>query len=97
MPLPPSHPKVQKRMPAPFQRPVIDLDAARVKRDWRMIPVSHVKPDDIVADFGLVEGVDVWLDCDTYEQTVTLHHADGRRRTYAGVTQQVYAFTPVEA
>ncbi len=47
--------------PKPFVRPSIDLGSPTIERVWQNVPVTHVSPGDMVADFGRVKEVEIGL------------------------------------
>jgi hypothetical protein len=63
-----SHPNVRRKMPAPFTRPLIDLDGgSRVKREWKDLSVTKIEKGDTVAGFGLVAGKAEFIDVNNME------------------------------
>lgn len=40
-----------------FSRPSVDLSVPEVKREWQVLPATHIEPGDTVPDFGIVESV----------------------------------------
>lgn len=56
------HPEVRKKLPAPFARPMIDLDGGtHRKRSWKDTPVIDIKAGDVVADIGRVASVQEFI------------------------------------
>ncbi len=92
----PSHPQVRRKMPDPFQRPVIDLDGGRaVKRSWRTVLACDLKAGDTVPGIGLITSVveSVVKTGERYEWPVTVEGGVGIRRVFKG-SDQVLAFVP---
>ncbi len=97
-------PRVQRAMPKPFARPAINLgpgDALEGKRDWRMIPVTHVRAGDIVADVGLITDVGFTWSMETGSFVVLTGHAADYRSSATTktcpITESVWAFAPNRA
>lgn len=88
-----SHPKVQRALPAPFQRPSINAGGTVVKRKWQPTKVMDVVADDVVAEFGMVRHVEQWVIRDPHEYYVELTNVHGRTRRF-GVHDSVFAFHP---
>lgn len=96
-------PQIRRAMPAPFNRPRIDLDGGRrIKRSWKDTQVGKVKKGDTVADVGLIEAVIETIELPglgTEEPLidmpwrVQLHNVQGDFWNFSG-HQRVYAFTP---
>lgn len=86
-------------MPAPFTRPLIDLDGGRrVKRTWQDISVLKVKEGDTVAGFGTVDAVSEFIQVADHTNDATiwrvrLHNVVGEHQDFRG-EQRVFAFTP---
>lgn len=79
------HPKIQKKIPAPYSRPSISVgEAKRAKRGWKQTPVTELVKDDIVADFGRVETVEEFVVRDPYAWNVKLTNAFGATKTFPG-------------
>ncbi len=52
-------PQVRKKLPAPFARPVIDLDGGRHrKRSWKDTSVLDLRKGDVVSGYGKVDVVE---------------------------------------
>ncbi len=51
-------PQTRRKIPAPFQRPVIEVGGDRVRRTWKDTPVVSLKPGDVVAEVGQVASVE---------------------------------------
>lgn len=100
---PPSHPRVQRKLPSPFTRHRIDLDGGRqVKRAWQHISVLEVKKGDTVAGFGTVEVVAEFVrntdengkadQSGPVNWRIRLYNVMGDYRDYPG-HERVFAFT----
>ncbi len=50
--------RIQKAMPAPFQRPRISLGGADVKRHWRNVLACTLAPGDTIPGIGVLYQVD---------------------------------------
>jgi hypothetical protein len=78
------HPKIQKKMPAPYSRPSISIGAAEVKRGWKQTHVTDLAEGDVVAAFGRIASVREWINRDPYEWNVVLTNVVGVTATYSG-------------
>lgn len=61
-------------IPKPFQRPGVALSDG-VKKEWRDVPPSTLKPGDLVTDYGLVESVEAPASA---EDLPVIHFASGK-------------------
>lgn len=95
-------PQVRRKLPAPFSRPRIDLDAGtRVKRSWKDTPVTEIQAGDVVADIGRVESVVETIELPGANENTPLTDLPWRVRVYNVMGdywdfsghQRVYAFT----
>lgn len=86
-------PRIQKRLPAPFQRPSISVGGTTVKRSWKLTPVTDISPGDMVANFGKVDRKQQWFQRDPYEWSVNLINVVGDEKRFGG-HETVFAFTP---
>lgn len=86
-----SHPKVQRALPAPFERPSINAGGAFVKRKWQPTKVMDLAEGDTVAEFGVISSVAQYKDHDPARYLVKLTNILGRTETY-GIHDSVYAF-----
>lgn len=94
--LPTHHPRVQRKLPAPFQRPSIAISApGTVKRAWRTVLVTDLAAGDTIPEVGVLDTVDqhVAVDGTAVRWSVTVTSTAGITRTYPGETQ-VLAFVP---
>jgi hypothetical protein len=93
------HPEVRKKMPAPFNRPRVDLDGGRrVKRSWQDMSVLKVKQGDTVAGFGTVEAISEFIQIADHSNNasiwqVRLYNVLGDFKDYRG-EHRVFAFAP---
>lgn len=88
-----AHPKVQKTLPAPFQRPSINAGGTPVKRSWQQTKVADLTEGDIVADFGLVEQVQLFVSRDPHEYYVDVTNVLAVTKRF-GIHETVLAFHP---
>jgi hypothetical protein len=86
------HQRIQRAIPAPFQRPSISAGGDGKKRNWQQTMVADLVAGDIVADFGKIESVRLDFRVDPYEWRVTIINPDGVERTY-NIHDSVLAFT----
>lgn len=91
----PKHPRVQRKLPAPFQRPSIAVGGghAAIIREWRHVLACEIKQGDIVPGIGCVDTVEETVSASGGEWTVTLIGGADNRRVYPGF-EQVFAFVP---
>ncbi len=89
MPNLPAHPRVQRKMPSPFQRPSIAVGEPDVRREWRDIPAAELAVGDTVPGVGIIRTV---THQDRSPFTVTVNGGDGNHRAFAH-TDRVFAFT----
>lgn len=79
-----------RKQPAPFKRPSITLSEAG-SRSWRHVPAETLRPDDVVANLGLVAGVYLETYADV-RQILVVNRFEDRKRFQIGET--VFAFVP---
>ncbi len=90
-------PKVRKKLPDAFARPRIDLDAGRIKREWKRIPVCNIVEGDIVPEVGRVEEIVSAFSADGDEPyVITLCGAGGIAKRFPG-TAEILVFAPENA
>lgn len=97
-----SQPRVQRKMPAPFQRPSISIGTPReARREWRSVLACDIKVGDIVPGLGRIYDVHERVDRfrlavpGSPEQVrwfVVLSGGVSNVRTYQG-NETVWAFT----
>lgn len=90
-------PSVRKKLPAPYQRPVIDLDGGtHRKRSWKDTSVLALKPGDVVSGYGKVadafEEFSMSPSGDKALWRVTVTNVLGEKHLFGG-HDRVYAFT----
>lgn len=44
------------QLPRPYSRPSINLSVPDEKREWKLVAVSSLTPNDIVVNYGMVTG-----------------------------------------
>ncbi len=86
------HPKVQRKLPAPFQRPSINAGGAPVKRVWQQVKVLDLTEGDTVAGFGVIAEIS---EIRTFDRAyyVVLTNVAGESWRYT-VADVVFAFHP---
>ena len=96
----PDIPRIQRKIPAPFQRPAISLDGAGhqdTRRDWRTVIAADLHTGDTVPGIGQLVRIERNFDADSDTPwTITVEGLHGTRCTYAGNTT-VFAFTASQA
>ncbi len=89
------HPKVQKTLPAPYQRPSIDAGGTPVKRSWKQTKVADLIEGDVVAEAGKIKLVELMVTHDPHEYWVDVTNVVGVTKRY-GIHETVLAFHPDE-
>jgi len=85
----PTHPRVQRKMPAPFTRPSLTVGDTPVKRAWRDIPAEELSIGDTVPGIGTIDEVHR---AQQAPFTVTVRGGDDNFRAF-NHTDRVFAFT----
>jgi hypothetical protein len=85
----PTHPRVQRKMPAPFTRPSLTVGDTPVKRDWRDIPAEDLSIGDTVPGIGTITMVHRQ---DRAPFTVSVEGGNANHRVFRH-TDRVFAFT----
>ncbi len=89
-----STPRVQRSIPAPFERPSIDAGGTK-KRVWQQTKVADLVHDDVVAEFGRISAIQQYVIQDPREYRVKITNVLGAHRDY-GIYDSVFAFHPDE-
>ncbi len=92
----PRAPQIRQKKPASFERPRIDLDGGRVKRDWKRILACDIQTGDTVPGVGLIVDVNHFFSADADSPfTVHLQGAGSVMKALPG-NHEVLVFAPVE-
>ncbi len=86
------HPRVNRTIPAPFQRPSINAGGGQVKRKWQPVRVSDLHEGDTVADFGTIAAQCTIKVRDPLEYFVEFTNVHGDVRRYK-IHDEVFAFS----
>ena len=87
-------PQIRKAKPQAFQRPRIDMDAGRVKRDWRRVQACNLGIGDTIPGLGVITHIDMSFVAEReVPWAVTVYGGEDNCRTFPG-TEEVLVFAP---